>query len=136
MATILNPKLEIFPNLEQRIARVTVSLELHFTDQELKIMRSSPNHIFFQLTCHLYGKDLDRLPYLNEDDWIYTYPTEYFPDRTPEKVENVRLESVLGLNLLNEDVIGTDELYAQLILRGRMRFKDTVAITQTDVVRF
>jgi hypothetical protein len=135
MAEMTNVRLEVHPDSQTQTARVLVKCDLHFEDRELQIMERNPGLVYFQLFCRLLGKDLgrpsDKVPYLDTDDWIYTYATQFFPDETLSPVESVCFDARLGSQLLNEDLIGGDEVYAQLVLRGRYRFGDCLLVKNT-----
>ena len=139
MAEMTNVRMEVHPDPQTQTARVLVKCDLHFEDRELEIMKRQPELIYFQLFCRLLGKDLgrlrDKVPYINTDDWIYTYATQFFPDETPSPVESVCFDTRLGFRLLNEDLIGSDEVYAQLILRGRYSFWDCMLVRNTNEYR-
>jgi hypothetical protein len=140
MAEMTNVRMEVRPDPKTQTARVLVKCDLHFENRELEIMKRQPELVYFQLFCRLLGKDLGRLGdkvlNLNTDDWIYTYATQFFPDETPSPVESVCFDTRLGSRLLNEDLIGSDEVYAQLILRGRYSFWDCMLVRNTNEYRF
>jgi hypothetical protein len=46
------------------------------------------------------------------------------------------LEMKLSSNILNEDVIGMNEIYAQLILHGQRTFQDSISVARSKVVYF
>ena len=128
--------MEVHPDSQTQTGRVLVKCDLHFEDRELQFMECNPGLVYFQLFCRLLGKDLgrlrDKVPYLNTDDWIYTYAPQFFPDETPAPVESLCFEARLGSQLLNEDLIGGDEVYAQLILRGRYSFWNCMLVQNTN----
>jgi hypothetical protein len=134
MAYLENVRLAIYPDLATQTAKVTARCEVCFSEGEIAIMRRRPEYIYFQIDCRLLGKDFNRIDFLDSDDWIYTYPTKFFPAENINQVEPVCLEATLSLGLLNEDVIGTDEIYARLMLKGRYCFQDQFVSEETGVV--
>ena len=61
---------------------------------------------------------------------------DILPSGDPVPVEEVTFAATLSQNLLNEDVVGADEIYALLELRGWINFKGAFATAQTNVFRF
>lgn len=67
----------------------------------------------------------------------FIHLTPFFPHQSaPSQIEREVLEMKLSSNLLNEDVIGMEEIYTQLILRGRRTFQDSVSVARSKVNYF
>lgn len=135
MASISNPQLMIIPDDDTRTAVVKVSCKVHFTDQEMQVITQNAERKYFKLFCLLKGKDFGKVAFWDSDDWIYSYPTIVFPDDTPTTEEIAVFEATLGYSLLNEDVVGADEIYAKLMLTGFRPFSDSTS-AMTDVVKY
>lgn len=135
MASIENPQLMITPDEDTKTASVKVSCRVNFTDEEMQIIQEHPERKYFKLFCLLKGHDFGKMAFWDSDDWIYSYPTIVFPDDTPEKQEIAVFETTLGYGLLNEDVVGVDEIYAKIMLTGFRPFSDSTSV-RTDIVRY
>jgi hypothetical protein len=136
MASINDPKLEITPDDASRQAQVRVTCELHFTDQEIEVMRQTPNGLFYQLFCWLMGEDLGEEALINADDWLYSFETKSFPDGPIDPVQAISFETTLGYNVLNEDIIGQDEIYAKFLLQGWRDFRRHISRAKTNTVNY
>jgi hypothetical protein len=136
MAYFTNPTLSVAADDKTQTAQVTVSCDVHYSDEELGLLRDHPDRGYFSLFCILWGQDAGAIAPLDTDDWLFTFATRPLPAGPPQQVESVRLEETLGYNLLNEDVIGADEIYAELTLRGWLDFSDTAQRGRTATVRF
>lgn len=136
MATFEKATLVLVPDDESQTARVEVSCEVHYQDEEVASMRQNPEQTFFSLFCTLVGRDAGTVAPLDTDDWLYTFATQSLPAGPPAASETVRFETTLGYNVLNEDIIGADEIYADLILRGWLAFKEIRQRSRTNLVRF
>jgi hypothetical protein len=113
MATIANAKLAIQLNLPGNKAKVDVTCDLRFSRLELFLMQ---NGLRFRLDCKVWGEDLGW--WLNPDDFLFSYTSQFFPDANPTVTEKVTFSrSDISMSTLNED-IGTDEIYSELILKN------------------
>ena len=135
MASIVNPQLMIIPDDDTQTANVKVSCKVQFTEEEMQVIAENPERKYFKLFCLLKGKDFGKVAFWDSDDWIYSYPTIVFPDDTPTQEEVAVFDATLGYSLLNEDVIGIDEIYAKIMLTGFRPFSDSVS-ARTDVVAY
>jgi len=114
MPTITNAKLAMTLGLPGNSAKVTVTANVRFSPFEMFLMK---NGLRFSLGCNVWGEDLGQGNWLNADDHIFAYSTQFFPDATPAQVENVKFERTVNRQILDED-LGTDEVYAQLTLKN------------------
>ncbi|MEW6735856.1 MAG: hypothetical protein AB1489_31475 [Acidobacteriota bacterium] len=112
MATITNARLAIQLNLPGKQAKVDVNCEVRFTRLEMFLMQ---NGLRYKLDCKVWGEDLGW--WLNPDDFLFSYASSFFPDASPTDVERVAFTRNVPMSTLNED-IGTDEIYAELILKN------------------
>jgi hypothetical protein len=113
MATITNAVLTIVHNTNGT-ANVSVRCNVNFSALELNLMRTIPG-TWFRLRCQLWGADSGLF---GSDDHRFTFPNSiFFPDANPSPSEFRTFNAVLNDDVLNED-IGTDEIYAKLILNN------------------
>lgn len=136
MAAIQDPKLEIIPDDASRKAQVRVTCELQFTDQEIEAMNEHPNGLFYQLYCWLMGEDLGEQSLINPDDFLYSFGTRRFPDGPPNPTQTIAFETTLDYDVLNEDVIGQDEIYAKFMLQGWRDFRRQLSRAKTNSVNY
>jgi len=112
MATITKPSLDISLPTKEQTRKVTVTCNINFTQVELCQMKACPGR-WFKLKCQLWGDDI---LFNGPNDHLYTFSeARYFPDATSTGVEKVQFTANVGEGLLDED-LGTDEVYAKLIL--------------------
>ena len=112
MASITNAVLSIEHDHEKKLGRVKVTCTVKFTSLELCQMKTCKGN-WFKLRCQLWGADSGLF---GGDDFLYTFDKViFFPDSSPTAIENKSFEVVVGEGLLNED-LGTDEVYAKLLL--------------------
>jgi hypothetical protein len=113
MATIANANLVIHVNLPSKKAKVEVACDISFSILDMFLME---NGLGFRLDCKVWGEDLGW--WLNPDDFLFSYPSRFFPDANPTKVEHVVFSrSDISMRTLDED-LGTDEICAELILKN------------------
>jgi hypothetical protein len=136
MASISNAHLEISPDATTHTAKVVVTCEVHFTNSDLEIMTQNPDRMHFSMLCWLEGKDLGEDSFVNTDDWLYSFASKRFPSGSPSSLEKVSFEATLGFDLLNEDVIGDDEIQAKLLLQGWTAFKGQFSEATTNLVKY
>ena len=70
----------------------------------------SENLSQFRLDCKVFGSDLLR------DDFLFSYETLLFSGFNP--VRDHRFEKQVSRNLLNEDLVGNDEVIGKVTLRN------------------
>jgi hypothetical protein len=136
MASISSAKLEMTPDDTTHTANVLVTCEVHFTDPELEVMNQNPNRMHFSMLCWLEGQDVGQVAFVDTDDWVYSFASKKLPDGPPSRVEKVSFEATLGFDLLNEDVIGEDEIQAKLLLQGWTAFKGHFSTAITNTVKY
>lgn len=136
MASITNARLAITPSWMTQTARVRVTCEVHFTEDEVAKMSRKPVRMYFSLNCSLYGHDAAHPKVKGWHDELYTFASRILPSGAPAPAEEVTFEATLSQNLLNEDVVGTDEIYGQLELRGWIGFKGCFESAQTNVISY
>lgn len=136
MVSISNARLAITPNWKDQTARVRVTCEVHFTEEEVAYMSRKPGRMYFSLYCWLYGHDAS-LPKLSRlHDELYAFSSRILPSGEPVEMEEVTFETTLSQNLLNEDVVGSDEIFAQVELHGWIRFKGLFEVARTNVISY
>lgn len=118
MATLANAKLNIQVNLPVKTAFVVVTGSVIFTQLENFLMQ---NGLRFKLDCKIWGEDNGQDALIDPDDFLFSYPTIFFPDASPTVVEAVKFERTVPLNILQEDS-GTDEIYGELIMTNLESF--------------
>ena len=138
MAAITNARMSIAPDDYARTTSVRVTCEIAYGREELAIIREQAGPVHFTLFCWLVGKD--RAPaglgFFNRQDWLYWFQSQPLPQGGPEAVEPVAFEAVVGHALLNEDVVGKDEIAARLLLRGWRSFRGTEVTVETNTVQY
>ncbi|MBL8194690.1 MAG: hypothetical protein JNM06_12920 [Blastocatellia bacterium] len=112
MATITNARLTMQLNLPGNNAKVDVTGEIRFTPLEKFLMEKG---LRYKVDCKVWGEDLGW--WLNPDDFLFSYSSVFFPDATPSAIEPIAFTRQVPMGLLNED-IGTDEVYAEIILKN------------------
>ncbi len=112
MATIKSAVLTLVHDRKRKTVQATVKATINFTPLELCMMKACPSR-HFKVKCQLWGADSGLT---GSDDFLYTYPAVfYFPDSTPNAVETVTFNEVLGEGVLDEDW-GEDEVYGLITL--------------------
>lgn len=112
MATMTNAHLDITVDSAKKTARCVVTAKVFFTPYEMREMREG---LRFVLHCSLWGQDLGM--WLNPDDYLFSYESKHYPDRTPTSPEAITFDVTVGVSLLDEDW-GTDEVYGLLTLKN------------------
>jgi hypothetical protein len=135
---ITNAHLTIAPDDYARTTAVRVTCAIAFTPEELATMTQRPGPVHFTLFCWLVGKDdaPGRLAFLSRRDWLYHYQSQPLPQGAPMALEPVTFKATLGHDLLNEDVIGKDEIMAQLLLRGWRDFAGVEVAESSNTVKY
>lgn len=136
MASIMNARLDMAPNRTTQTVDVAVTCEVHFTEKEVAQMGRKPGLMHFSLYCWLYGHDAAHPKLKGLQDELYAFPSRVLPSDGPAPVEKVAFEATLSQSLLNEDVVGKDEIYGRLVLRGWIGFKGLQESAETDVVSY
>ena len=101
MATIDSAIINIGPQVNNQV-EVTVFCQIS--------IRTSERQSQFRLECSVFGNDLLK------DDFLFSYSPQFFfgfdvgPDR--------RFQKTVSHNLLNEDLVGRDEIIGKLTLRN------------------
>ena len=127
MATITNAVLSFAHDHEKKTVRTVVRCTVNFNALELCQMKMCKGR-WFKLKCQLWGADSGLT---GADDYLYTYSNVfYFPDVTPNTIENRVFDVVLGEGVLDEDW-GQDEVYAKVILQNLNTFVSTTKKTNT-----
>jgi hypothetical protein len=138
MPAITNAHLDIIPDDYARTTQVRVTCEIAFDDDELAVMARRPGPVHFTLFCWLVGKDdaPGRLGFLSRQDWLHHFQSQPLPQGEPLALESVNFEATVGHALLNEDVVGKDEIMAQLLLRGWRDFKAVEVAENSNTVQY
>lgn len=136
MNIIQRPELTLQPNPKNKTAWVQVSCELHFSEQDVAIMRKAPQRMYFSLYCTLMGRDKGNLVGFQTDDTLYAFESQVIPGGKPKPVQHVDFKATVSEDMLNEDIVGTDEIYARLEIRGWIDFKGLHEAATTDVCQF
>jgi hypothetical protein len=134
MATITNPQLTIAPDRRNQVADVRVTCEVQFAAEEVANMSKKPGRMYFSLYCSLYGHDAHHPRLKSLDDELYSFTARILPASEPVPVEKVTLSTTLSQDLLDEDLVGADEIYAQLELRGWIGFKGVLVTAHTNIL--
>jgi len=130
MATITKADLAISRDTGKHLATPVVSCRMTFTAAELALMKLLTGQRVYKLSCELWGAD--SWP-LGGDDKRFRYPTVYFfGDATPTANESRTFTVTLGQGVLDED-IGSDEIYAKLIL-ANVLFPGPAVVRKTNEV--
>lgn len=109
MATLSKPALSINHDHGKKLAKVSVTGKITFSEYELIQMKDG---LKFKLKCVLWGDDSGLT---GADDQLFTLTNKYLPDSSPSMVENYKFEVTLGEGVLDEDW-GTDEVFAKVKL--------------------
>jgi hypothetical protein len=138
LATITDAHLSIIPDDYARTTQVRVACHIAYTEEELAVMGQRPGPVHFTLFCWLVGKDEApaRLSFLSRQDWLYHFQSQPLPQGEPQALEPVIFEATVGHALLNEDVVGKDEIMAQLLLRGWRAFQGVEVAGSSNTVRY
>ena len=134
MATISNRALKITHDHRKNTANPVVTCTVRFSTLELCQMKNCPEARLFKLKCQLWGADISVGEWWRgSDDYLYTYnDVNYFPDPTPSASEPRTFDVTVGEGLLDEDWLGTDEIYGLLLLYNLLT--GTVIKKRTNVV--
>ncbi len=65
MATISKAELSLRQDVSTQTAFIKATCEVKFTDYEMELMHRRPDLVYFQLSCKLLGKDLDRIAFID-----------------------------------------------------------------------
>lgn len=136
MASITNARLDLIPNRMTQTVRVAVTCEVRFTEEEVAEMSPKAGRMYFSLYCWLYGHDATHPQLKALQDVLYSFPSRTLPSGIPATTERVAFEETLSQNLLNEDIVGSDEIYGRLELRGWTAFKGLKESAQTNIVSY
>jgi hypothetical protein len=136
MAQITNPQLSMDPQWRDQTVHVRVTCTVQFTPDEVAHMSKKPGRMYFSLYCSLYGHDADHPRLKRLDDELYTFASRILPSAEPSLLEDVTFSATLSQNLLDEDVVGADEIYARLELRGWIGFKGLFESAQTNLLSY
>jgi hypothetical protein len=132
----MNVYLEITPDEATQMAAVRVSCTVRYRDEEVAMMVEAPASHFCTLFCQLFGRDAGTVAPLDTDDLLYSFPTLHLPQGAPRNEEEILFEVNLGYNVLNEDLWGKDEIYADLVLRGCVDFQDQAQQVRSNTIAF
>jgi hypothetical protein len=102
MATLANSVLSVQVNQSTQQATVVVVTDVSFGPGE------SP--LSSRLDCRILGNDPIR------DDFLFAFPTRFFTDLGANPSVRFERENV-SRSILNEDIIGADEIVGELTLR-------------------
>jgi hypothetical protein len=106
MAALGNARLTLTRDTAKKTVRAVATVRITFTQFEVNQMQQG---LQFRLRAKLMGADSGLF---GADDDLFTYtPAKFYPDATPNSVENATFDVTLGEEVLNED-LGTDEIYA------------------------
>jgi hypothetical protein len=116
MAGLANPVLTLTPDRATKTVRAVATCRINFNPFELSEMQQG---LKFRFRAKLFGADAAA----GGDDDLFTFtPPKTYPDATPNDVEDVTFEETLALEVLDEDAIGTDSVFAafELTSNGNM----------------
>lgn len=136
MASIANARLAITPDWMTQTANVRVTCDVRYTQEEVAQMQRKPGLMYFSIYCWLYGHDASHPKLKGLQDELYSFTSYALPRGEPAEVEEVVFEATLSQNLLNEDVVGSDEIYAEINLRGWIGFKGLYDEATTNVISY
>ncbi|HEV8484401.1 MAG TPA: hypothetical protein VGV87_12730 [Blastocatellia bacterium] len=102
MATIQNQFLSILVNQSTEQATVVVDAQVTFGPNELALAS--------RLDCRILGDD----PLI--DDFLFSFPTHFFFDAGAAQSARFERDDI-PRSLLNEDIIGADEIVGELTLK-------------------
>jgi hypothetical protein len=106
MAGMVNPVLTLTRDRATKTVRAVATCRINFNEFELRAMQQGT--LQFRLRAKLFGAD-SSLPNVDGDLFTFT-PAKFYPDATPNAVEDATFEETLAEELLDEDYLGTDEV--------------------------
>src|SRR5262245_13848917 len=118
MATLQSAQLTITINQTLKTAKVLIKGDILFT----------PNDVgSFDLECSVFGDDPIA------DDFLFRYQSRGLGAQGFTIVEPFEFSSTESLSILNEDIIGKDEIYAEIVLKKKDALGPVVSKLKTNV---
>lgn len=108
MASIMSAVLNLTHNHTKKTVLAVATCKVQFTPYEVKEMKEG---LRFKLKCSLSGNN----PGPGNLLFIYPLP-RFFPDQSPTPAESATYEVTLGEGVLDEDVVGADDILATFTL--------------------
>jgi hypothetical protein len=112
MAGLANPVLTLTQDRAAKTVLAVATCRILFNPIELTAMQQGTLQFMFR--AKLIAADLP--PFGPADDLFTFTPPKIYPDATPNGVEEARFEATLGEEVLDEDYISRDEVFARFEL--------------------
>jgi len=120
MVYLTTPKLVISHNHTQQTATVKVTAKLYFSFMEQGLIKLVPNGKLFHVKGEIYGDDPGN-------DKRLSYLQPFFLTNSDLSLTGHEIEftSVVPDSTLDEDLDGTDEIYAKITVKNTLSFEPT-----------
>lgn len=115
MVGLYEPRLTMERDKAKGVVHVRVKCDIDQSPLALAMMATFPDERLVKLRCKLYGAD----PWPDQDNVLYTFTTLiYLPNGDLQRTITVEWSDTVGEGVLDEDVVGKDEIFPRVILHN------------------